>query len=104
MRFLSGGQRQRVALARAIVNSPETILADEPTGALDEANGLRVFEHLRELAAAGRTVVMVTHNMTLADRCDAIHEIRDGILTTKQTKDGGFPRRRQRIRENPVNG
>ena len=94
VRLLSGGQRQRVALARAIVNSPEAILADEPTGALDEANGLRVFEHLRELAAEGRTVVMVTHNMTLADRCDAIHEIRDGILTTKRTsKDGELPRR-----------
>ena len=53
-----------------------------------------MFEHLRELAAEGRTVVMVTHNMTLANRCDAIHEIRDGTLTTKRTaKDGDPPRR-----------
>ncbi|MFC6354584.1 ABC transporter ATP-binding protein [Luethyella okanaganae] len=77
---LSGGQRQRVALARAIVNSPKVILADEPTGALDQANGVRVFEHLREIADAGHLVVIVTHDLELAEQCDAIHELRDGRL------------------------
>lgn len=70
VKVLSGGEQQRVALARLIAKRPPVILADEPTGSLDDANGQLVAEHLRQLANDGAAVMIVTHNMELAAFAD----------------------------------
>jgi len=75
---LSGGEQGRVAIARAVVNNPPLILADEPTGSLDSANGMQIMGLLRDLADGGRAVVMVTHNPESASLVDRIIEIKDG--------------------------
>jgi len=81
VRELSGGERQRGALVRALMNDPELLLCDEPTGALDESNRERVFELLLDLARArGRTLVMATHDPDLAGRCDRVVRMRDGRI------------------------
>ncbi len=77
-RQLSGGEMQRVAIARALLTSPRLILADEPTGNLDHANGQQIFALLAELAAEGKTVVLVTHQMDLASRTRRILKLQDG--------------------------
>lgn len=77
---LSGGQRQRVAIARALINNPEIILADEPTGALDQRSGMEVLDLLKNINREGKTVLIVTHDPTVARRCDRIVYLLDGKI------------------------
>jgi putative ABC transport system ATP-binding protein len=78
---MSGGERQRVAIARALVNQPSLLLCDEPTGNLDSANSAVVMDHLGGLHAAGYTIVVITHDPSVAARASRVIEIRDGHLT-----------------------
>jgi lipoprotein-releasing system ATP-binding protein len=78
---LSGGEQQRVAIARALANTPSIILADEPTGNLDQRNSGIVFDLLTRLAKEHtQAVILVTHNPEIAGRCDAVHPMRDGVF------------------------
>jgi lipoprotein-releasing system ATP-binding protein len=78
---LSGGERQRTALCRALMNKPRILLADEPTGSLDEHTSAAVFKLLLDLVAnEGVTLVMATHDRALAGRCDRLVEMRDGRI------------------------
>ena len=78
---LSGGQCQRIAIARAIVGKPKLLLADEPTGALDSASGEQIMDIFDTLNADGVTIVMITHEQSVAERAKRIGYIRDGILS-----------------------
>ncbi|WP_367646235.1 MacB family efflux pump subunit [Azonexus fungiphilus] len=84
---LSGGQQQRVSIARALINGGRIILADEPTGALDSHSGAEVMALLRELAAAGHTVILITHDREVAAQAERVIEIHDGRIT----RDSGPP-------------
>ena len=77
---LSGGQKQRVAIARAIVNNPGILLADEPTGALDVKTSAEIIGVFRELNEQGITVIIITHDMEVADGCERVIEISDGKI------------------------
>lgn len=79
---LSGGEQQRVAIARAVVARPRLIVADEPTGSLDQASGLAVFDLLGGFAAAGTTVILITHDHDLAQRADRCVEMLDGRVAS----------------------
>lgn len=85
--MLSGGQQQRVSIARALMNGGDVIFADEPTGALDSASGVEVMNILGELHAEGHTVIIVTHDMDVAEHAERIIEIRDGdIIADRQNR------------------
>ena len=79
---LSGGQCQRIAIARAMVGRPTLLLADEPTGALDTASGDQVMELFARLNEQGTTVLMITHELAVAQCAKKIYHIRDGVLST----------------------
>ena len=86
---LSGGERQRVALARALANDPDVVFADEPTGSLDSVTGREVVGALRDVAAEGRTVVLVTHDEALSSIATTRLRLRDGRLEDVTRVDGG---------------
>lgn len=84
---LSGGQKQRVAIARAIINRPKILLADEPTGALDQASGKQVMELFQSLNDEGVTIIMITHDAKVADHAKKVLHIIDGEII--ENKNGG---------------
>jgi len=81
---LSGGQQQRVAIARALVTEPTILLADEPTGALDQKTGAQVMELFEELNKDGRTIIMITHDNHIAHHAKRVVKILDGYLTEEE--------------------
>ena len=84
---LSGGQCQRVAIARAIVGNPRLLLADEPTGALDSTSGKQVMELFGQLHASGSTIIMITHDRSIAEHADTIRTIYDGVLSGGENRE-----------------
>ena len=78
---LSGGQQQRVAIARALVGKPSILLADEPTGALDQKTGKQIMELFQTINDEGRTILMITHDMNIAAHAHRVVHIIDGVLT-----------------------
>ena len=77
---LSGGQKQRVAIARAVVNNPKLLLADEPTGALDVNTSAEIMKEFKRLNEEGMTIVIITHDMDVANSCQRVVEISDGKI------------------------
>lgn len=84
---LSGGEQQRCAIARALVSDSSIVLADEPTGSLDKATGLKIMDLLEELHKQGKTLIIVTHDMEIASHADRLIQIEDGRIL-EDTKNG----------------
>jgi putative ABC transport system ATP-binding protein len=99
---ISGGEQQRVAVARALISRPAIILADEPTGNLDSANGERLISMFRNLVDEhGQTVVLVTHDHAVADRADRVISMRDGRIETDSTARAGIAREANAVGHHP---
>ena len=91
-RHLSGGEQQRVAIARALANDPRVILADEPTGNLDTVNSERAFELLQGIVQqGGKALLLATHNPVIAEACDWVHEMKDGLITVSHPRGTRSP-------------
>ena len=88
---LSGGEQQRVCIARALINEPNIILADEPTGNLDMKNGESVIEIIKKLNGEGHTVIVVTHNMDIAKQAGRVIELVDGKVISNSPINAGAP-------------
>ncbi|MCP4067937.1 MAG: ABC transporter ATP-binding protein [Phycisphaeraceae bacterium] len=86
---LSGGQQQRVAIARSLVTDPAIIMADEPTGNLDTATGDAILNIFRQLHTEGMTIIMVTHDPKIADHCQRVVTLEDGLVATDRATAGG---------------
>ncbi|MDG2132702.1 MAG: ABC transporter ATP-binding protein [Phycisphaerales bacterium] len=86
---LSGGQQQRVAIARSLVTDPAIIMADEPTGNLDTATGDAILNIFRQLHTEGMTIIMVTHDPKIADHCQRVVTLEDGLVATDLATAGG---------------
>ncbi len=86
---LSGGQQQRVSIARALAGNPPVILADEPTGALDSKTGRDVLEFLKQLNREGTTIVLITHDNSIAEQIKRVVRIQDGRIISDETKKEG---------------
>lgn len=87
---LSGGQQQRAAIARALVGEPLILMADEPTGNLDSSTGEAILKIIDDLHAQGMTIIMVTHDDEIADRCQRVVRLRDGLLETDRYNEHRF--------------
>ncbi len=85
---LSGGQQQRVAIARALVNEPDVIFADEPTGNLDSVAGQEIIKIFKTLNFSGKTIILITHDQTVASYADRIIRIQDGEINTPKSPKG----------------
>ncbi len=96
---LSGGEKQRVAIARAIVNDPDVIFADEPTGNLDSKTGSQVMEIIEKLNDEGRTVIIVTHERDTASHAKRIIKLRDGLVESDEKVNGRRRTKRGVIRK-----
>ena len=81
---LSGGEQQRVAVARALLQKPDLVLADEPTGNLDSKTGIEIMELLKDLNQKGATIVVVTHNPEVSDYAKRIITVRDGLISVSK--------------------
>jgi putative ABC transport system ATP-binding protein len=91
---LSGGQQQRVAVARALVTDPAILMADEPTGNLDSATGFAILDLIDQLHASGLTIIMVTHDERIAERCQRVVRLRDGVIESDESGGSGRGSRR----------
>ena len=81
---LSGGQRQRVAVARALANDPAVLLADEPTGNLDSATSVQIMALFQELHDQGKTIILVTHELDIAEYAKAKIVLKDGVILSSE--------------------
>ena len=101
---VSGGQLQRACICRSMINNPKIIFADEPTGALNKQNSIEVMEELNRINQEGTSILLVTHDMKVASRCERVLYIEDGdvreeILLGKWTKTQDFRERERRLND-----